>query len=137
MLGLWICAQIGTIMHTETVVIKNKHTENSELVDRIMTRIKGYLTAQANSMLTYNIPRANLAAAVQVLSRVPACAVVLSWVVDGLGTPCMCLADACGRRQTLPALVSEFSHGFSHDTLVPIFVAADHTWIQVAHCEPA
>jgi hypothetical protein len=39
-------------MDTETVLIKNKHTENADLVDRIMKRIQGYILSKEHSLLT-------------------------------------------------------------------------------------
>lgn len=48
---------VSKVMDTETVLIKNKHTNNEELVARIHKRIVGFLKAKRNSMLTYNIPR--------------------------------------------------------------------------------
>jgi len=57
---------VGTVMKTETVIIKNPHTPNQPMVDRILKRIKGYLTAQTMSMMSYNIPRSVLPQATQI-----------------------------------------------------------------------
>jgi len=57
---------IGTVMETETVLIKNKHAEHADMVARLTKRIQGYLTAQSNSMLTYNVPRASLTDAIKI-----------------------------------------------------------------------
>lgn len=65
-------------MKSETVIIKNPHTENEETVARIMKRIRGYLTAQSKVMLSYLVQRESLAAATQV------------------GNPCASQVGVCG-----------------------------------------
>eukprot|EP00040_Diaphanoeca_grandis_P026825 m.150824 g.150824 ORF g.150824 m.150824 type:complete len:299 (-) comp30744_c0_seq1:278-1174(-) len=57
---------IHKIMDTEFVLIKNKHTKHDSLVNTIHKRVLGYLTAQQNSMLTYNLEKSKLELAKQI-----------------------------------------------------------------------
>lgn len=52
--------EVATIMHTQTVLIANPHTRNSDLVETIRKRIAGYLTADAYLMVAYNVHRDDL-----------------------------------------------------------------------------
>jgi len=47
----------------ETVLVQNKQTSHGDIADRIVRRLEGVVIARAWSLLEYNIPRANLAAA--------------------------------------------------------------------------
>jgi ATP phosphoribosyltransferase len=51
---------VHTIMETETVLINNRNTQHPKLVDRIYKRIRGYILAQQNCLITYNVERKNL-----------------------------------------------------------------------------
>lgn len=57
---------VSKVMDSETVLIRNKHTKHIALVEKLHKRIKGYLLAKSNSMLTYNIQRSELAKAKQI-----------------------------------------------------------------------
>lgn len=57
---------VSEIMKTETVLICNKHSRDKRLVKRIHQRIKGYITATQNVMLSYNIKREALEEAVKI-----------------------------------------------------------------------
>ena len=59
---------VATIMQTEAVLIKNKHTQHTDLIEKIRQRIDGYITATRYVMLTYNVARENLAQAQAVCS---------------------------------------------------------------------
>lgn len=54
---------IGDVMTTETVLIANRHSAHPKLIEKIHSRIKGYVTALAHCMITYNCPRAQIKAA--------------------------------------------------------------------------
>lgn len=47
----------------ETVLIQNRACRHSEMADRVVRRLEGVVIARSYSLLEYNIPRANLAAA--------------------------------------------------------------------------
>jgi ATP phosphoribosyltransferase len=48
---------VDTIMETETVVIKNKATLHSDMIEKVRERISGYITATQYVMITYNVER--------------------------------------------------------------------------------
>ncbi len=54
---------VGDVMSTESVLISNPRTQKTPLVKRIHQRIQGYMTAQDNCMMVYNIPVSKLALA--------------------------------------------------------------------------
>jgi len=53
----------GVVMTSQTVLIMNPKCQNTALVEKIRKRIKGFLTAKSKSMLSYNVEKANLDAA--------------------------------------------------------------------------
>ena len=57
---LRILAEIG---HYETVLIQNDRGQHEELADRVVRRLEGVVIARSYSLLEYNIPRDQLAAA--------------------------------------------------------------------------
>lgn len=58
--------EIGTIMTTEAVLIKNPNSKHAELVETIRKRIEGYLYAKKYCMMYYNIERKNLSPATEI-----------------------------------------------------------------------
>lgn len=58
--------EIGTILTTEAVLIKNPHSRHNELVEVIRKRIEGYLLAKKYCMMYYNIERKNLSLASEI-----------------------------------------------------------------------
>jgi ATP phosphoribosyltransferase len=57
---LRILTDIG---HYETVLIQNRERFNADVADRVVRRLEGVVIARDYSLLEYNIPRAQLAAA--------------------------------------------------------------------------
>lgn len=57
---LRILTDIG---HYETVLIQNRERYNANVADRVLRRLEGVVIARDYSLLEYNIPRAQLAAA--------------------------------------------------------------------------
>jgi len=57
---LRILTEIG---HYETVLIQNDRGQHAELADRVVRRLEGVVIARSYSLLEYNIPRDQLAAA--------------------------------------------------------------------------
>ena len=53
--------EVATIMHTQTVLIANKHSKHTELIELLRKRLAGYLTASRYMMVIYNVKRADLA----------------------------------------------------------------------------
>lgn len=51
---------IGTVMDTQAVLIKSKNPTNPALVDIILSRIRGVITAKKYVLCTYNLPRSKL-----------------------------------------------------------------------------
>lgn len=60
---LKISHEIG---HYETVLVQNQDKRHPELADRIVRRLEGVVIARGYSLLEYNIPREQLAAAEQI-----------------------------------------------------------------------
>ena len=60
---LKISHEIG---HYETVLVQNQDKRHPELADRIVRRLEGVVIARRYSLLEYNIPREQLAAAEQI-----------------------------------------------------------------------
>jgi len=53
--------EVAVVMGTESVLIGNPRTTHKDLVEVILKRIEGYMTAQSWVMVTYNIHRDSLA----------------------------------------------------------------------------
>ena len=51
---------VDTIMETETIVIANKASKHTDMIERIRQRMSGHITANQFVMVTYNIERAKL-----------------------------------------------------------------------------
>ncbi|MCA9100167.1 MAG: ATP phosphoribosyltransferase [Planctomycetales bacterium] len=58
--GLRLLADIGNY---QTLLIQNRQRRHADLADRLVRRIEGVVIARSYSLLEYNIPRENLAAA--------------------------------------------------------------------------
>ena len=54
---------LDEIGHYETVLIQNDRGQHEELADRVVRRLEGVVIARSYSLLEYNIPRTELAAA--------------------------------------------------------------------------
>ena len=54
---------LDEIGHYETVLIQNDQGQHGELADRVVRRVEGVVIARSYSLLEYNIPRSQLAAA--------------------------------------------------------------------------
>ena len=54
---------LDEIGHYETVLIQNDQGQQGELADRVVRRVEGVVIARSYSLLEYNIPRSQLAAA--------------------------------------------------------------------------
>ena len=54
---------LDEIMQTETVLVQNPATKQSQLCDRVVRRLEGVVIARSYSLLEYNVPQAKLAAA--------------------------------------------------------------------------
>ena len=54
---------LDEIGHYETVLIQNDQGQHGELADRVVRRLEGVVIARSYSLLEYNIPRSQLAAA--------------------------------------------------------------------------
>ena len=54
---------LDEIGHYETVLIQNDQEQHGELADRVVRRLEGVVIARSYSLLEYNIPRSQLAAA--------------------------------------------------------------------------
>lgn len=54
---------LDEIGHYETVLIQNDQGQHEELADRVVRRVEGVVIARSYSLLEYNIPRSQLAAA--------------------------------------------------------------------------
>jgi ATP phosphoribosyltransferase len=54
---------LDEIGHYETVLIQNDQGQHGELADRVVRRVEGVVIARSYSLLEYNIPRSELAAA--------------------------------------------------------------------------
>jgi ATP phosphoribosyltransferase len=52
--------EIGVIMYTEAVLIRNPKPKHPEIAELIRKRIEGYIIAQKYSMMYYNVARVNL-----------------------------------------------------------------------------
>jgi ATP phosphoribosyltransferase len=50
----------------ETVLIQNQQRRHAELADRVVRRLEGVVIARSYSLLQYNVPRAQLAAAEEI-----------------------------------------------------------------------
>ncbi|CAG8606000.1 12588_t:CDS:2 [Acaulospora morrowiae] len=55
-----------TILHTQAILIRNKHSSNPSLISKITARIKGVIAAQKYVLLNYNISRANIKEATKI-----------------------------------------------------------------------
>mmetsp|Transcript_64456 Transcript_64456/g.153845 ORF Transcript_64456/g.153845 Transcript_64456/m.153845 type:complete len:348 (+) Transcript_64456:97-1140(+) len=58
--------EVAVVMNTQSVLIGNPRTQHKELIEVILKRIIGYLTAQSWVMVTYNIHRSALPEASQI-----------------------------------------------------------------------
>ncbi|KAF2790914.1 ATP phosphoribosyltransferase [Melanomma pulvis-pyrius CBS 109.77] len=57
---------ISTVVSSSAILIKSKHPSDPKLVDLILARIKGVITAQKYVLCTYNIERPKLATACKI-----------------------------------------------------------------------
>nr|POE48426.1 atp phosphoribosyltransferase [Quercus suber] len=57
---------IDTVVSSTAVLLKSKHPSDPKLVNIILQRIKGVITAQKYVLVTYNVERKNLAQACQI-----------------------------------------------------------------------
>ncbi|KAF2757228.1 HisG-domain-containing protein [Pseudovirgaria hyperparasitica] len=55
--------EIATVKETTAILVKSKQPAHPELIERIVKRIEGVITAQKYVLCTYNIPRRDLAIA--------------------------------------------------------------------------
>ena len=53
-------------MDTETVLVANPKRKGSKLIEMVFNRIQGFITAQQNCMLSYNIKRSLLSQAMKI-----------------------------------------------------------------------
>ncbi|KAF3940163.1 hypothetical protein ABW19_dt0202230 [Dactylella cylindrospora] len=51
---------ISTVMQTQAVLIKSRKPRNPELIEKILSRINGVITAKKYVLCTYNLPRSLL-----------------------------------------------------------------------------
>ncbi|CAM9338668.1 unnamed protein product [Phaeothamnion confervicola] len=54
---------VGDVMQSQCLLIANKHTKHRKLVDVIVSRIRGWITAEQHVLIQYNVERKNLEAA--------------------------------------------------------------------------
>jgi ATP phosphoribosyltransferase len=57
---------VAEVLSSESVLISSKTSKHPEVVELIKKRIQGYMTASSYMMISYNILRENLAAAIKV-----------------------------------------------------------------------
>ncbi|KAI7902195.1 ATP phosphoribosyltransferase [Cokeromyces recurvatus] len=57
---------IYDLMETQSVLIANKKSKHTELIEKIASRVRGVITANKYVLCTYNIERVNLANAIQI-----------------------------------------------------------------------
>ncbi|KAI8973829.1 HisG-domain-containing protein [Mycotypha africana] len=57
---------IHDIMHTQSILIANKKSKHTDLIERIASRVRGVITAKKFVLCTYNIQRKNLDKAVKI-----------------------------------------------------------------------
>ena len=58
--------EVAVIMRTQATLIANKQSKHKAVISLLKTRIEGYLTATRYMMISYNVGRANLAAAISI-----------------------------------------------------------------------
>lgn len=58
--------EVEVIMSTEACLLGNKHSEHSAIIQLFKTRVEGYLTATRYMMISYNVPRDQLKAALEI-----------------------------------------------------------------------
>ncbi|CAN0035138.1 unnamed protein product, partial [Heterosigma akashiwo] len=54
---------VSDVLETEACLISNPNSKHQDLVDLILRRVQGYMTAQKYMMISYNVPKAKLAEA--------------------------------------------------------------------------
>ena len=57
---------IDTVVDSRAVMIKSKRASNAKLIDLIVSRVRGVISAQKYVLCSYNVPRSLLAATVNI-----------------------------------------------------------------------
>jgi ATP phosphoribosyltransferase len=95
---LRIMTDIG---HYETVLIQNKEKREAVTVDRIVRRLEGVVIARDYSLLEYNVPREQLAAAEAITPGFK------SPTISALEDPAWCAVRVMVRRQDVISVMEK------------------------------
>ena len=95
---LRIMTDIG---HYETVLIQNKEKREAATVDRIIRRLEGVVIARDYSLLEYNVPREQLAAAEAITPGFK------SPTISALEDPAWCAVRVMVRRQDVISVMEK------------------------------
>lgn len=95
---------VTDLMSTETVLVSNPQTEHGQLIEQIVARINGWLTATKYNMVVYNIERSKISEASKITPGVRAPTVIdlneTGWVA----------IQALVRRKEVPAVMEKLSN---------------------------
>lgn len=82
---------VSTILESESLLISSKTTKHPVTVERIRKRIEGYITATNYLLISYNILRSNLPAAIKVTpgKRAPTISALDSATEDAVAVSCL------------------------------------------------
>ena len=63
--------EVGVVMKTQASLIANKHSKHEAIINLVKSRVEGYLTATRYMMISYNVSRSQLPAALTVALPTP------------------------------------------------------------------